>query len=99
MDGSKKFAEIPVPALAICAFPGSAQDRSAVLRAVDPSRRAQMEDLLARMNPETAKQIAAFEDGVPSARVVRIANASHEVFRSNESDVLREMNAFLKTLK
>jgi hypothetical protein len=40
----------------------------------------------------------AFEHGVPSARVVRIARASHVIFMSNEADVLREMNAFLGSL-
>jgi non-heme chloroperoxidase len=40
-----------------------------------------------------------FEKGVPSARVVRIPDATHYVFQSNEADVLREMNAFLATLK
>jgi non-heme chloroperoxidase len=40
-----------------------------------------------------------FERGVPSARVVRLQNAEHFVFQSNEADVLREMNAFLATLK
>jgi non-heme chloroperoxidase len=41
------------------------------------------------------KQIASFEKGLPNARVVRIPNAQHYVFQSNESDVLREMNAFI----
>jgi len=40
----------------------------------------------------------AFEKGVPSAHVVRLPNASHEVFRSNEADVLREMDAFISGL-
>jgi len=30
--------------------------------------------------------------------VVRIPHATHYVFRSNEADVLREMNAFIATL-
>jgi hypothetical protein len=33
-----------------------------------------------------------------SARVVRISNADHSVFQSNEADVLREMNAFIGSL-
>jgi pimeloyl-ACP methyl ester carboxylesterase len=47
----------------------------------------------------TGAQAAAFEKGVPSARVVRLPNANHFVWRSHEADVLREMNAFLATLK
>jgi pimeloyl-ACP methyl ester carboxylesterase len=45
-----------------------------------------------------AMQARAFEAGVPSAHVVRIPNADHYVFNSNEADVLREMNAFLAKL-
>jgi alpha-beta hydrolase superfamily lysophospholipase len=43
-------------------------------------------------------QAAAFEAGVTSARVVRLENASHEVFRSNESEVLREIHDFIEGL-
>jgi non-heme chloroperoxidase len=46
----------------------------------------------------TSAQANAFESGVPSARVVRLPNASHFVFRSNETDVLREMNTFIASL-
>jgi non-heme chloroperoxidase len=46
----------------------------------------------------TSEQVNAFEAGIPSARVVRLANADHFVFSSNESDVVREMNAFLAKL-
>ena len=40
----------------------------------------------------------AFERQVPSAHVVRIPHGTHYVFRSNEADVLREMNAFITVL-
>ena len=43
-------------------------------------------------------QAKAFETGVPTARVVRIARANHYVFVSNEADVLREMEAFIASL-
>lgn len=43
-------------------------------------------------------QAAAFEAGVPSARVVRLENASHDVFRSNEAEVLREIHGFIGRL-
>lgn len=43
-------------------------------------------------------QAAAFQAGVPSARVVRLDNASHDVFTSNESDILRETDDFIRTL-
>jgi hypothetical protein len=40
----------------------------------------------------------AFAAGVPSAQVVRLRNANHYVFRSNEADVFRAMNDFLDKL-
>jgi len=46
----------------------------------------------------TGAQAKAFENGIPSARVVRLPRANHYVFLSNEADVLREMNAFLASL-
>jgi pimeloyl-ACP methyl ester carboxylesterase len=46
----------------------------------------------------TEAQAKAFEAGVPSARVVRLPHARHEVFSSNEEDVLRELNAFIAGL-
>ena len=41
---------------------------------------------------------AMFEKSAPNARVIRIANASHYIYRSNEADVIREMNAFMDGL-
>jgi hypothetical protein len=46
-----------------------------------------------KRNPE--RQAVAFETQVPS---VRIPHANHYLFRSNEADVIREMNAFIGTL-
>ncbi len=65
----------------------------------DPGVRAAAEALSAPEAAWTEKQLKAFKDGVPSLRVVRLRNASHYVFLSNESDVLHEMRTFLATLK
>lgn len=43
-------------------------------------------------------QVEAFDAGNPGARVVRLRNADHFVFYSNEADVLREMNPFTSKL-
>jgi non-heme chloroperoxidase len=40
-------------------------------------------------------QAQAFKSQVPSARVVLIPNADHYLFRTNEGDVLREINDFV----
>jgi len=61
----------------------------------DAARRAQIsaDDL-----EITSAQAVAFQADNPSARVVRIPNANHLVYRSNEADVLREMNIFIASL-
>jgi pimeloyl-ACP methyl ester carboxylesterase len=46
----------------------------------------------------TLNQAKAVQAGYPNARVIRLKNASHAVFRSNESDVEREMKAWLDQL-
>jgi non-heme chloroperoxidase len=40
----------------------------------------------------------AFAAGVPSAKVARLPNTNHYVFRSNEADVIRAMNDLLSKL-
>lgn len=47
----------------------------------------------------TTRQAKAFEDGVPTAHVVRLRGADHYVYLSSEADVLREMKAFFATLR
>ncbi len=91
LAGQQRYTDIRVPVLAIFALPHErppAVGNNAAARAA-----AEATDLTV-----TAPQAKAFESGVPSARVVRLANANHFVFRSNEADVLREMNAFLTGL-
>ncbi len=90
LAGEQKYTDIRVPVLAIYALPHAGGPASN-----DPAVRAAAE---ARDLRITGAQAKAFEDGVHSARVVRLAHANHYVFLSNEVDVLREMNAFLSSL-
>jgi hypothetical protein len=89
--GMQKYSHLSVPVLAIFAVP---HDFGPLL-ARDPEGRAAFE---ARDEETTEAQATAFEKAIPSAHVVRLAHASHDVYRSNEADVLREMNAFISTL-
>jgi len=85
--GSQRYTDIKAPVLAIFAFePVQGPDGS-------PNRVA-----AEARNQMKRDQAAAFEAGVPSARVVRLENASHDVFRSNEADVVREIEGFIKSL-
>jgi non-heme chloroperoxidase len=90
--GMQKYPPLTVPILAIFALPHGDFDS---LLAGDPEGRAALE---ARDLEKYGPQAAAFEKATPSAHVVRLAHADHDVYLSNEADVLREMNAFIATL-
>lgn len=88
--GGEKYTDIRGPILAIFAVPHKMN-----LAFGDANVKAAIEaNDLARVTA----QADAFEKDVSSARVVRLPNADHYVFQSNEADVLREMNAFLSSL-
>jgi non-heme chloroperoxidase len=89
--GERKYSNIPVPILDIYAAP---HDLSLFYKD-DPSGLAAAE---ARDVADAVPQAKAFESGVPSAHLVRLAHASHYVFMSNEADVLREMRTFVNGL-
>ena len=97
LQGMKKFANIPVPALAIFAIP-HAQAKWMTDNA-DPKVREAAKALWETLDALTIRQAKAFEDGVPTARVVRIRGADHYVYLSNEADVLHEMKSFFSNLQ
>jgi non-heme chloroperoxidase len=93
LSGMKKYTAIPVPVLAIFAIPHS--QGKWVDSSTDPKVREAAKAYSAALTPLTESQGRAFENGVPTARVVRLPGAHHYVYLSNEADVLREMRAFL----
>ncbi|HKU65053.1 MAG TPA: alpha/beta hydrolase [Rhizomicrobium sp.] len=85
-DNTRKYGPVKVPVLTILAEPrqcGSNCDKPF------------MQKILA----DAAARSANFEKQNPSARVVRIAKASHYIWRSNADEVLREMNVFMDQLR
>ena len=60
-----------------------------------PAKRA---TLLAGDKARNFEQADAFQAGNPQARVVRLPNADHFIFRSNEAEVLRAINVFAASL-
>jgi non-heme chloroperoxidase len=85
----KRFTEIKGPILAIIAIPHDYEKNP------PPALKEST-----AMDMAYSKQEAdAFQAHLPNARVVRLPYASHVVFRSNASDVEREMNAFMQTLQ
>jgi non-heme chloroperoxidase len=90
--GEQKYTNIRVPVLAIYAVP---QDYGPNV-SENPTVRDAIDAVKAPQNEAHAK---AFEKGVPSAHVIRLPHANHYIFMSNETDVLREMRAFLSGLR
>jgi non-heme chloroperoxidase len=90
LRGAQKNGEIKSPILAVFAVPhtwpiiGGAADHAAM----------EAED--AAWGNEVAN---AFQKGNPTARVVRLKNADHELWATHEADVEREMNSFMTTLR
>jgi non-heme chloroperoxidase len=89
--GEQKYTKIDAPILAIFAIPHDLgprfKDYPAAKAAITEADRARF-----------SAQANAFETGLPSAHVVRIPNATHYIFKSNEAEVIREMNVFLSKL-
>jgi len=89
LGGEQKYtAPIRVPILAIFAVPHKLSD----LFNDNPKAEAAAE---AVDMEQTSAQIRAFERGHPSARVLRLADANHYVFKSNQADVLSAINTFI----
>src|SRR6185369_3230004 len=83
-----KYADIRVPALFLVSsqYPG---------RWVEGSTDAKITGQIAAFRALKERQAKSIEEGLPGARVVMLPTSSHDVFLSNEADVLREMRAFL----
>jgi non-heme chloroperoxidase len=97
MAGMKKFPDIPVPARVIFGIPHS--QGSWVDNSTDPKVSEEAKAYSAALTALTESQAKAFENGAPTARVVRLRSAHHYVYLSNEADVLREMRSFLSGLR
>jgi pimeloyl-ACP methyl ester carboxylesterase len=92
--GGQRYTTIPIPILAVFACPHNFDFDRALSE--NPNLKA---ELVTNDAVITSRQANAFAVGLPSAHVVRLADADHYVFRSNEADVIREMNAFLSNLR
>ncbi len=96
MTGTKRYTDIPVPALVIFAIPHVQENW--INTSTDPAVREAARAYYTAIDASAEMQAKAFEGGVPIARVIRL-RGSHYIFLSNEPDVLREMRVFLTGLK
>jgi non-heme chloroperoxidase len=96
ISGGKKFTAIPSPALMVFANPHGLG--AWVEENTDPKVRTAAKAYSAELSSLASKQENAVKDAVPAARVITLAGAHHYIFLSNETDVLRALNAFLSEL-
>ena len=86
LAGERKYTSIRAPVLAIYAVP----------------QRCEEDCDSARHKARAASDMAlanAFAAHNPSARVVKLANADHDVFESNPDEVQKEMSEFMNSLR
>ena len=84
--GERKYGAVKAPALVISSSPPACGSNC------DSPAAKKYEALVTTF-------IAAFQAGNPDAHIVRLAHASHQVWRSNEAQVEQEMNAFMDGLR
>jgi non-heme chloroperoxidase len=91
LNGFEVYRGVHCPVLAIFADPHAPPPNVAKAPAKVPA-------WVKHDQQRTTEQADAFQAGNPTARVVKISGASHFVFRSNEAEVLREINSFASSL-
>jgi len=96
LTNARTYATLPVPVLAVFASPHVPEPW--VAKSPDPAVQKAAAAYLEVVNALTDAQARALADSVPKARVVRL-RGGHYIFVSNETDVLREMRAFVRALK
>lgn len=93
VSGEHKYTEIKARCLAIFAVPHD--PNSGAILPTDPAHHVAA---VAADLERTTNLSNAFAAGVPSAEVVRLHNASHSVWISNEAEVFHAINDFLDKL-
>ena len=91
--GEQKFTTVHTPMLAIMACPHDY--RPLALR----NPKAAVALLKTRDQARCTQQIKSLKSQNPSAQVVVVPNADHQIVRTNEADVVRAMRTFLAELR
>lgn len=89
--GQQKYTDIKSPVLAIFADPHEMSG--------PPMDEKQKAAAAAHDAEFTEGQAKAWERMVPTAKVIRIPNANHYVFKSNEAEVLKDIEEWVDALK
>ena len=89
LDGERRYTELKCPVLAIFALPHD--------HGLPPGAKR---DAMDAWEMQTfGPLVDSFEAGMPAARVVRMAHARHDVFKSNSIEVVNEIDRFIDGLK
>jgi non-heme chloroperoxidase len=91
MAGEQKYTDIESPVLAIFADPHDTGG--------PPMDEKQKAAAAAHDRDFTEAQAKAWERMVPTAKVIRLPNANHYVFKSNEAEVLKDVEEWVDGLK
>ena len=97
ITGAKKYTAIPLPALVIFANPHS--QGIWVDENTDSSVQAAARTYSTALEALTRRQEKSVENGVPAAHVITLQGANHYVFLSNEAEVLKDIHAFVASLR
>jgi pimeloyl-ACP methyl ester carboxylesterase len=102
-EGAKRrdYANIKVPVLALFEMPQAVYDpsvRPGMYRPKTDQERAAIQAFMDATSVYINRWVTNLKTGVPAARVVDLPGAGHFVFLTRESDVLRELRAFMASL-
>ncbi len=97
ITGAKKYTAIPLPALVIFANPHS--QGIWVDENTDSSVQTAARTYSTALEALTRRQEKSVENGVPAAHVITLQGANHYVFLSNEAEVLKDIHAFVASLR
>lgn len=98
-DHKHDYSRIRVPVLAFVGYPELPQDQIRENHITSPEERTIIEAVFGTYVGMTKNRIKRIKSAAGGARVVELWGASHFVFLSNETDVLREMRVFLAGLR
>ncbi|MEP7326089.1 MAG: alpha/beta hydrolase [Gemmatimonadota bacterium] len=91
-----RYSRIRAPALAFYAVPDSAPQLFPWWGTMDSAQRTLGRQFFAAFATWAGEERARFRREMANGRVVELRGAQHYLFMSNETEVVREMNAFLQ---
>jgi hypothetical protein len=97
--GKPDYAAIRVPALAFAAYPLPIEEQMQDYDVRNDQDRQALEDLYASDLKYLTQFVGDFQSSLPTARVIKMFGANHNIFISNQADVLFEMRSFMSRLR